>query len=258
MRGALLLLLAIDLGCQASEAQPPPPGPPPVPAPVRPPAQVDEHPSPRFERDMVVRFHMHESFDLLRATERLLIRGKLEDAKQLALSIGAAEDPPGLAPWAAYSARVRERAVALGNAPSLEDAVQRQAALAAACADCHVASGAMPELAPYPAAPLDQDTLDARMARHVWAADRLWEGIVTGVPEPWAAGLEVLAQAPLASMQTTKQRAALAKQLQRLASQARRTRLADPEARAKVYGELLTVCTGCHTSSSTSSSTTSR
>ena len=36
---------------------------------------------PTFERGMMVRFHMHENFGTVRAIERLLLRGKLDNAK---------------------------------------------------------------------------------------------------------------------------------------------------------------------------------
>ena len=46
--------------------------------------------------------------------------------------------------------------------------------------------------------PADEpDELDVWLARHRWAVERVREGVIGAVDEPWRAGLDVLAQAPL-------------------------------------------------------------
>ena len=203
-------------------------------------------PSERFERDMMVRFHMHQSFDLLRAIEKLLLRGNLEDARAFARAIADAPDEPGLAPWAKQATLVRERAAALADASTVEEACRREARLAEACAGCHADAGAVPELRSPGRPPPDHPTLDARMARHVWAAGRLWEGIVVGNASSWRDGLDVLAATPLPA--TRANHAALGRQLQQLADQARQRRHTDTATdRARAYGEILATCAGCHT-----------
>jgi len=92
-------------------------------------------PSKQFEHDMMVRFHMHGSLDLLRAIERLLIRGKLDESRTFARMIAEAPFEPDLGPWAAQAAIVRERASAVASAPGLDEACRREARLAEACAD---------------------------------------------------------------------------------------------------------------------------
>ncbi|HET9622020.1 MAG TPA: hypothetical protein VFP84_11680, partial [Kofleriaceae bacterium] len=56
------------------------------------PALADEPPGKQFEHDMMARFHMHESYTLFGAIERLLVRGKLAEARDRARAIGAAPD----------------------------------------------------------------------------------------------------------------------------------------------------------------------
>jgi hypothetical protein len=131
--------------------------------PVRP---HDPEPSPpqRFERDMRMRFHMHASFDAVRGIERLLIRGKLDDARYFARSLATEPGAPGLAPWAQQIALVRERAAAVATAPGIDEACRREARLAEACARCHADASAGPEFQPPPALPADQQTVAARMA----------------------------------------------------------------------------------------------
>jgi len=203
-------------------------------------------PSERFEHDMMVRFHMHQSFDLVRAIERLVVRGNLEDARAFARAIAEAPDEPGLGPWAQHAALVRERAGELAHAATIEDACRREARLAEACAGCHLDAGVAPEFR-APRAPPDQPTLDARMARHRWATSRMWEGLVGGEADAWREGLDVLAVTPLPAAQAA--RADLARRLQQLAGDARQRSRTDTLAeRARAYGELLATCAGCHTS----------
>jgi len=225
--------LLIALGCQPARArQDPPPEP---------------GPEARFERDMLVRFHMHQSFDLVRAIEKLLVRGNLEDARAFARAIAEAPEEPGLGPWARQAALVRERAGALAGATTLEDACRGEARLAAACASCHVDAGVQPDFRSIQPPP-DRPTVDARMARHQWATGRLWEGLigVGGADAAWRDGLDVLASTPLPAPQLA--RADLARRLQQLADGARQRSRTDTLAdRARTYGELLATCAGCHT-----------
>lgn len=253
-------LAAFAAGCQGGRADPAPsdrptplpttptrpPAPPPLPSPPpAAPAPRREVP-PRADYDLM-RLHMHQSFDLLRAIERLLIRGQLEPARRLAAAIAAAPDAPAHGPWAAHTVLVRDRAGALARATTVEDACAREAQLAAACAGCHVELGVAPEFAEHPAAPPDEPTVAARMRRHRWAADRLWEGIVGGAEEPWRAGLDVLAAPPLQWAKLAPGRAAHASKLRQLAANALSNPRLDLDARANAYGELLATCAACHT-----------
>jgi cytochrome c553 len=214
------------------------------------PSLADAPPAKRFEHDMMVRFHMHESYDLFHAIERLVVRNKLDDARALARSIGLAPDDPGMEPWAKQSAVVRERAIALANAQSFDDASGGIARLADACARCHLDAGAAPEFRTTPPLPPDRPTVDARMARHVWAVERLREGVVGGVDEPWRAGLDVLAATPLPWPATDGDRASLARRLHEIADQARVRSSTDELAdRSRAYGEILVTCAACHTGS---------
>jgi len=204
-------------------------------------------PAERFEHDMMVRFHMHQKFDLLREIEKLVIHGKLTEARSFARLIALAPDEPGLAAFALQTRRVRELAMALANAPTTDEACRREARLAVACADCHAAAGVIPALTDTPKLPADQPTLEARMARHVWATDRLWEATVGGGDEPWLKGLDVLAQTPFPFPRSFDDRAGLARHLQQVADQARKQKpIATPAERGRTYGEILVTCATCH------------
>ncbi|CAN5373363.1 hypothetical protein BH11MYX1_BH11MYX1_44520 [soil metagenome] len=202
-------------------------------------------PSDRFGHDMLVRFHMHENFGLARAIERLLLRGKLDEARELARGLAIAPDEPGMAMWATQTARVRQRAAELVTAKTVDAAFVAESLLAIECAGCHLASGASPEFGAPSAPPIDQPTVAARMARHLWAADRLWEGMVGTADDSWSAGLAILAKPPLAASELGEARGRFARQLQRLAVTAQKVKAGD-QARATTYAQLLTTCTACH------------
>jgi cytochrome c553 len=220
-----LLLLLLASACQRATAQVP-----------------DPPPETRFERDMMRRFHMHQSFDLVRAIERLLIRGKLEDAARFAEAIATAPDEPGLGRGAVHAAAVRERALAVSRAKTVDEALRAETRLAAACAGCHRELGGVTFDEPRKAPP-DRPTLDARMARHRWAADRMWEGVVGDADTAWRDGLDVVAATPLAFGPELEPHA---RELQRLAVAARGDARPDAD-RAATYAELLVTCAGCHT-----------
>ncbi len=213
-------------------------------------ARDPEAPAPaRFEHDMIVRFHMHENFDLLRAIEKLLLRARLEDAKALAQAISEAPDEPGLGALAPHAIRVRDLAANLARSPTIDEACRREARLAVACAGCHVETGVMPAFSLPPSSPPDRDSIEARMARHLWATDRLWEAVVGGGTDPWISGLDVLSATPFPFRAALDDRARLAKQLQTLAGTARKRSSKDDLAeRGRVYGQILTICATCHTS----------
>jgi cytochrome c553 len=209
-----------------------------------------EPPAVRFEHDMIVRFHMHENFDLVRAIEKLLVRGQLDEVRRFARAIASAPDEPGLGAWARYAALVHDRAATLATASGIDDACHRAAQLADACAGCHVASGASPEFQPPARIPPDLPTIDARMARHRWATDRLWEGIVGGTDDAWRAGLDMLATTPLRASELSPEQSAFGRKLQRLAERARlRQRTETAQDRVRSYGEILMTCAGCHAAS---------
>jgi hypothetical protein len=204
-------------------------------------------PARRFEHDVIVRMHMHENFDVLRAIEKLLVRGKLDEARALARAIAMAPDEPGLGAWASQTAVVRERASNLAHAATIDAACDREAKLAVACAGCHVEAGVAPEFKPPGPIPPDTPTIEARMARHLWATDRLWEGIVGAADDSWLEGLDVLAATPLENPQISGERRAYALQLQQIADRARRFHATEAlDDRARAYGQLLATCAGCH------------
>jgi cytochrome c553 len=190
----------------------------------------------------LVRYHMRRHFEDLKAVERLLVSGDLDNAKALAFMLSKPEADPGLKPWAAEAREVSYAAHGLAAARGLDEALRREPRIAAACADCHTRTGALLTFEPL----RDPPDAGSRMARHQWAVDRLWEGMVAPSDERWRAGLDVLATTPVPPTAALDARA-LGVQLQALAASARdkRAKLSS-RTRASLYGDMLVVCGRCH------------
>jgi cytochrome c553 len=189
------------------------------------------------------KFHMRQHFSDLRTIERMLVAGKLEEAKTLAYMLKSVGD-------VGQTPETREVALAVGalrTARTIDDAIYAEVRIATACAHCHVAAQKLPVF-PLPSrAPADLATIEAQMARHQWAVDRVWEGLVGSSDEHWRAGLYVLATSPLP--RTPTQSPQLATQLQKRAQAALDDQSATLEQRGEAYVGLLTTCAACHATS---------
>jgi len=115
-----------------------------------------------------------------------------------------------------------------------------------ACGACHKAAGG-PKIKPD-AAPATTDTsLTARMRRHVWATDRLWEGIFVPSDASWKAGAEALTADPFPKEVLDKgdvhARSAAARFKSLVPTIAAKK---TPQERGQVYASLLETCSACH------------
>lgn len=211
-------------------------------------SRADPSPGDKFEDDMMTRFHMHENFGLAHELERNLIAGRLDDAKLLARGLAQAPDESGFAAFAKHAAQVRVHAAAIERAKTLDEALGHDAQLLGACASCHVATSAQPEFRRWPPEPTDTSTIPARMTRHLWAAERLWEGMVGDADASWRAGLDMIAATPLPNSELDAARQPFAKKLQALAAEARkRPTSIDLATRTTTYADILRTCAACHT-----------
>lgn len=201
---------------------------------------------PRFDRPAMVDFHMRRQLDDLRQVERLLIAGKLDEARARAEPLTRAVPDPGMERWRREVDAVTQAAAALVAAPGIDEACRREAQVAEACAWCHLATQKVPAFA-VPAVPAaDGTTPAARMARHQWAVDRLWEGMVGPSEHRWRSGLEALAVTPLPFSPFTDA-PLVASRMQDVAQQAIAALGKDSlDDRARRYGEMLVMCSACH------------
>lgn len=222
----LLILIVLLAACQRQppKAQPAPSNP----------AQVEAH--------------MLDHFGDATLAQTALINGDLGLAQEYAERLATHSPARGLpASSAGMVAGFQAYAASVASADNLEQAAASLASMAAQCGTCHRLSGALLPIS-VPAATPDS-TGAAGMAGHIWAADRLWEGLIGPSDEAWVKGAEMLRAAPLdlpASLQAVDPEmiAPLRSQIRNIGDAA--VTSFRPDEQAALYGRLLPVCAACH------------
>jgi|GEM_PF-472778 len=192
--------------------------------------------------------HMKDHFEAVRDIERAAVAGNVAAMRERAAWL-AEHEPENSVAYKPELDAMRETASRLARAVDLQAAIPLAAELGAACGSCHQTMTTITSFE-YQELPEDTGELGQRMVRHLWAVDRLWEGLVGPSTALWTSGAEVLASDPLPVEEVTTDPAAV-REVTRLSSQVQRLgRLAggadDQAARASIYGELLTTCAACH------------
>lgn len=193
------------------------------------------------------RARMHERFETVDLARSALMRGDLTAVRNVASTI-AFRFPIDLPPAArAHGDRIPSRALALSAAEDLPTAAAAFASLIGTCGACHAESGARWswDEPPMP----DGDDIEARMQRHAWANERMWEALLVASPERFDRAAEVLEAAPLSGETAPDEERpggirAIEERLRGAAREARTARTMDD--RAAVYGRILATCAGCH------------
>ncbi len=151
--------------------------------------------------------------------------------------------------WKDSLIEIRAEAERLATAESLQHAAVSVAKLAGDCGRCHeargvvelVAGGLPPDRDPPPSGHQPDE-----MARHQWAAVRMWEGLVAPSVPRWIRGTTMFAILPDCPSERDAQTEAV-RRCERPRAIARRARRSDNRvARVSLYGRLLTTCADCH------------
>lgn len=212
-----------------------------------PPAGVDEE-----GVTPTTKTQMQDHFGKAAEIKAALIAGDLEkarkSAKWMAEHQAEVEHPEA---WTPHVAAMRDAAQAIAGAEDLATATQSFVNLARACAQCHTELGGPKVDVGEPPTVDASGTVAAHMARHQWALDAMWQGLIGPSKQAWIIGAEVLAEAPLAPEQLApdqsvpKETADLAARVHTLGNEARN--VADVSMiPGQIYGELLTTCETCH------------
>ena len=181
--------------------------------------------------------HVQHKLDLARGIEMLLIRGELAAARPLARAIADEPDDPD-DPWRRTAVRLRNEAAGIAFANTLDESLVAIGQLAKECAECH-AQSALPTAFPMPSRRAAVTPLE----RHRWAADRLWEGSISGHEDAWLSALDIFATTEIPRSDVVRLH-----DLQRVADSARGAWREETRGRrAELYSELLGVCASCHT-----------
>lgn len=241
MMPCVTLVALVALGC-SNRTEPPPPQPaqPTQPAPAPPAASPVADASP-------LQVHMKDHFIVVEALQRELALGRLGDAKQRARWL-LEHEPPEREGWPMFVEDMQTAAEQMIAAPDVPAASVLAARLGRTCSRCHERQNAIVTFAWEPA-PSDSPTLVAQMARHQWAAARLWQGVVGPSTEMWDEGAAVLSTLHLDGVEAAN--ATQRRDVRKFAAEVRALALRaittdDDDDRATLYGELLSACAGCH------------
>lgn len=200
-----------------------------------------------------VRARMPDHFDESLKIKEAVIAGELEDvrapAQRLVEQVTPANFPPAWGPHVAATGRHAGAALA---ATEIETASAAAAGLASACGACHAAVGGGPALAPVEPAPAvgPRDPPKTQMLRHQWAADRMWEALVSRGDDRWQAGAAALTDAPLRIEEITAD-VELPEEIKQLGDRVhelgrRAQQVTGWDERTTIYGEFLASCATCH------------
>jgi hypothetical protein len=230
----MTLLLLTLLGC-SQLPEPPEPGDAPaqIQAPVATPTENT--------RSEEVRTDMADHFSAATTAAAAILRGELTPAIKALRTLSEQEPPadwPHGASPAALSVRVAARQGV--SAGSLEEAGIALGLAVQSCGACHAELKAGPAHAPSGLEDMSAD-VRSHMARHLWAIDRLWDGLLMSRDADWALGLQVLAEEhPVGIAEVGKESKAFAATVHSLARDP-----GDAE-RGAVYGRIIASCGGCH------------
>ena len=193
---------------------------------------------------------MHRNLSKTVDIQTAVVQGDLERARKSASWLLEREKAMIVPPAGADHQRAMLSAASgIREAQDLKTMATLTGQLAGGCGSCHQAVKSGPRFVLGNTAP-NGSSREAQMIRHLWAADRMWEGLVGPSEEAWKAGAEAMAKtqpalatAYRASTSATTSRGFLG-EVNRLASEAlAATTLAE---RADVYGRLLNTCNRCH------------
>lgn len=208
-------------------------------------------PTPVPEGD-TIESYMFEHFAIANYARDALITGRIGPVRRAlgALSEHRYEDvSPG--EWRPWIAKLQLAAKPAATAETIEDAARAVANTAAVCGECHQARGAGPHFPedydPDSEMGLSNSVFD-RMERHVWAANRMWEGLIAPSDRAWRAGSAELANVPLKAPRRNPPLSAAfsadLRSLRELGDQARS--MLEPAERAQAYARFLVRCAQCH------------
>lgn len=194
--------------------------------------------------------HMYAHYDRAAVMHYALVTGDLERARQAAGWIAAHPDRPDLDLGDSHHENaVRAFARLAVNSAHLQAASVAAARMASSCGDCHIEQGVNPRFLMGTATPGGNGPR-AEMARHVWAAERMWVGLLGPSDAAWVEGANGLeggwldTQEVLADPDDRQRIREMVRHIYDLAGRAETA--TSVQDRAQIYGEFLNTCADCH------------
>ena len=205
------------------------------------------------EDETAVATHMHEHLERITEIKSMIVMGNLDGVREPAAWLADHETAPGLpANFESYVGLMREYAREVNNATDLKTAAIAVSQMAKTCSNCHLVNGVEIEFG-YDQVPEEWADTVSHMQRHLWAADRLWEGLIGPSDTAWSRGTNMLVDVPLHPEDVAGEDLSdadrevldyLERRIHVLAAQGANART--PSDRAEFYGEMLGECAECH------------
>jgi cytochrome c553 len=231
-----ICLIVVVAGCPAPAPPAPQPDPASAPAPAASPPPTALH------------GHMQKHVIQLEHARQSLIKADLAESRD-ALRWLATHEPPAALPvgWAPHVLAMQTAAKRGAEASTLADVGDAVGAVAVACGACHEANSVKLDL-PDVELPTGDVGSKGHMARHTWAADRMWEGLLMGSAAHWARGARLLHESPLGELQgggdLPETVSAFGARVHAIGVDALPEQ--DPDKRGALYGDFLAQCGSCH------------
>jgi len=189
---------------------------------------------------------MHVDFSKTVDIQTAIIQGDLDRAREAASWL-AGQHPVGPTPPDSSTHRpdLGKSAALIARAEDLSTAAAETGRIGAACGTCHVATGGGPRF-DLQSSPPGGNSQGATMVRHLWAVDRMWEGLVGPSDGAWSAGSRALSASLSLASGTVRGPEELLREVGSLAEEAAEAE--GQPARADVYGRLIATCSRCHAS----------
>ncbi|MBT8335049.1 MAG: hypothetical protein KJO11_00500 [Gemmatimonadetes bacterium] len=189
-------------------------------------------------------FQMWVHFEQAGQIQAAMIEGDLTSAREAARVLAEAPAAADLgAEGADYAEQLASHAQTIRDAPTFGEAADATGLLAATCGNCHEAADYRPRFAS--SEPPEDRGFTGHMLAHSWAADRMWEGLLSASTASWLAGVDVFeTDDPLHGGGLSPASDVFARRVHELAEQARD--VVDLDERGRLYGQLLRQCSGCH------------
>ena len=202
--------------------------------------------------------HMHSHLEQVSEMKDAVIAGNLPDLREPARWLATHETPEGLSPaWIPYVQEMRRYATRAADATDLVAAASAVSEIARTCGDCHRASGLSIAFGFDERPPEELQSLMTQMQRHLWAADRMWEGLIGPSDTAWNRGAAILSEIHLdisdfagssaEGASTAENESQMSELLSRARGMGEQGGLAaSTELRSGLYGEFLSLCASCH------------
>lgn len=204
-----------------------------------------------LEGDQVSRIiQMHQSYTSLVTARDAFVSGDYDASRMELTNVALLPMPDGVPPiWATNVLELHQMAARGAQAELPEGVADGIGRSANACGSCHQATGYIPSLAMMPEAPEGSDAATAMM-RHAYAAQELWDGLITHNADRWNTGTGLLAGSHVSPEQLFGQGLEARIGASRVAGLQNASRAVihavEWDDRAEAYGQLLTSCASCH------------